>query len=399
MAPEQIEGRDADTRSDIFAFGCVLYEMLTGHKAFAGKSEASLIGAIMHASPPSVSAALPVSPPELDRLVQTCLAKDPEDRWQDLRDPLRELKWISTAGLAPRLTASGSAKGAAGRSRAIAAPPASWLLRWRPARILITRSRATPDAPAWAEWSDNAHDRQSGRHRAAERTRWHESARRLSRRSNGRLGQSRTRRLAYLDSQTRREDATRVTRDERRELSLLVARQPLARVLRSGHVETDERRRRLRAEPCRDSARSARRHMECAGCDRLLDSLWALPDARRRRSVDPGRRARSIAAGELAAIPAIPARWPSFSLCRAKRTAGAERRLCRQSRRQAGAPVSDTVQRDLRAARLSAVRQRSDARRAAVRSSDARRRRRNNRCRAERGRQFDHGGRFHVGVH
>jgi hypothetical protein len=150
MAPEQIEGRDADTRSDIFAFGCVLYEMLTGHKAFAGKSEASLIGAIMHASPPSVSAAVPVSPPELDRLVQTCLAKDPEDRWQDLRDPLRELKWIRTAGLAPRVTASGSAKGAAGRSRAIAASAGVVALAVVAGAFLITRSRATTDAPAWA---------------------------------------------------------------------------------------------------------------------------------------------------------------------------------------------------------------------------------------------------------
>jgi eukaryotic-like serine/threonine-protein kinase len=150
MAPEQIEGRDADTRSDIFAFGCVLYEMLTGHRAFAGKSEASLIGAIMHASPPSVSAAVPVSPPELDRLVQTCLAKDPEDRWQDLRDPLRELKWIRTAGLAPRVTASGSAKGAAGRSRAIAASAGVVALAVVAGAFLITRSRATTDVPAWA---------------------------------------------------------------------------------------------------------------------------------------------------------------------------------------------------------------------------------------------------------
>jgi len=150
MAPEQIEGRDADTRSDIFAFGCVLYEMLTGQKAFSGKSEASLIGAIMHASPPSVSAAVPVSPPELDRLVQTCLAKDPEDRWQDLRDPLRELKWIRTSGLAPRVTASGSAKAVAVGSRAIAVSAGVVALAIVVGAWLITRSRAATDAPVWA---------------------------------------------------------------------------------------------------------------------------------------------------------------------------------------------------------------------------------------------------------
>jgi eukaryotic-like serine/threonine-protein kinase len=151
MAPEQIEGRDADTRSDIFAFGCVLYEMLTGHRAFAGKSEASLIGAIMHASPPSVSAAVPVSPPELDRLVQTCLAKDPEDRWQDLRDPLRELKWIQTARLAPRVTATGSFKGAGVRSRTIVAIAGVVALAIGVGGFLVTRSRVTPAVPAWAD--------------------------------------------------------------------------------------------------------------------------------------------------------------------------------------------------------------------------------------------------------
>jgi Tol biopolymer transport system component len=150
MAPEQIEGRDADTRSDIFAFGCVLYEMLTGQKAFSGKSEASLIGAIMHANPPSVSAAVPVSPPELDRLVQTCLAKDPEGRWQDLRDPLRELKWIRTSGLAPRVTASGSAKAVAVGSRAIAVSAGVVALAIVVGAWLITRSRAATDAPVWA---------------------------------------------------------------------------------------------------------------------------------------------------------------------------------------------------------------------------------------------------------
>jgi Tol biopolymer transport system component len=92
MAPEQLEGRDADARSDIFAFGAVLYEMVTGRRAFAGKTQASVIAAILAADPP------PVSPPAMDHLVKTCLAKDPEDRRQTMHDVKLELKWIAEGG-------------------------------------------------------------------------------------------------------------------------------------------------------------------------------------------------------------------------------------------------------------------------------------------------------------
>ena len=94
MAPEQLEGKDADPRTDVFAFGAVVYEMLTGKKAFEGKSQASLIGAIMHAEPAAISSSLPLTPPALDRLVKTCLAKEPDDRWQSARDLRRELQWV-----------------------------------------------------------------------------------------------------------------------------------------------------------------------------------------------------------------------------------------------------------------------------------------------------------------
>ncbi len=97
MAPEQLEGVDADARTDIFAFGAVLYEMLTGQKAFTGKSQASLIGAIMHAEPRPVSTLQPLTPPALDRIVQKCLAKDPDERWQSAKDLHDELKWISSS--------------------------------------------------------------------------------------------------------------------------------------------------------------------------------------------------------------------------------------------------------------------------------------------------------------
>jgi Tol biopolymer transport system component len=94
MAPEQLEGKDADARTDIFALAAVLYEMATGKKAFSGASQASLITAIMSSEPPSISAFQPMTPPALDRVVRTCLAKDPEDRWQSAHDVASELKWI-----------------------------------------------------------------------------------------------------------------------------------------------------------------------------------------------------------------------------------------------------------------------------------------------------------------
>jgi eukaryotic-like serine/threonine-protein kinase len=95
MAPEQLEGKEADARTDIFAFGAVLYEMATGRKAFSGASQASLISSIMKEDPAPISAIQPMTPPALDRFVKTCLAKDPEDRWQNAADIARELKWIS----------------------------------------------------------------------------------------------------------------------------------------------------------------------------------------------------------------------------------------------------------------------------------------------------------------
>ena len=98
MAPEQIEGAEADARTDLFAFGTVLYEMATGKKAFSGRSQASLLAAILKEEPRPISEAQPMSPPALDRVVRRCLAKDPDDRWQSARDVVHELEWIRDAG-------------------------------------------------------------------------------------------------------------------------------------------------------------------------------------------------------------------------------------------------------------------------------------------------------------
>jgi eukaryotic-like serine/threonine-protein kinase len=98
MAPEQLEGKEADARTDIFAFGAVLYEMATGRKAFSGTSQASLISAIMKEEPTPIATLQPMTPPALERVVRTCLAKDPEDRWQSAHDIKSELSWIAQAG-------------------------------------------------------------------------------------------------------------------------------------------------------------------------------------------------------------------------------------------------------------------------------------------------------------
>jgi hypothetical protein len=98
MAPEQVEGEEVDARADIFAFGAVVYEMATGKKAFEGKSQTSLIAAILTQEPRPILEQQPLAPPALDRLVRTCLAKDPEGRFQNAHDLKLQLEWFRDAG-------------------------------------------------------------------------------------------------------------------------------------------------------------------------------------------------------------------------------------------------------------------------------------------------------------
>jgi Tol biopolymer transport system component len=98
MSPEQVEGREADARSDIFALGAVLYEMATGKRAFEGKSQISVASAILEKEPEPISRLQPMTPPALEHVVQTCLAKDPEERFQTAHDVRLQLKWISEGG-------------------------------------------------------------------------------------------------------------------------------------------------------------------------------------------------------------------------------------------------------------------------------------------------------------
>jgi len=143
MAPEQIEGDLADPRTDIWAFGCVLYEMVTAKRAFDGKSQASLIASILEKHPTPMAELQPMTPPALGRIVRTCLAKNPDDRFQTAHDLALQLDWIEEGGSALGLPAPVIAH----RKRrerlvfagiaavlAIAAATAAWVLKPAPVK-------------------------------------------------------------------------------------------------------------------------------------------------------------------------------------------------------------------------------------------------------------------------
>jgi Tol biopolymer transport system component len=123
MAPEQVEGKEADARTDIFAFGVVVYEMATGKRAFEGKSRASLMAKILETDPPPMSSLQAMTPPALDRLVKRCLAKEPDRRWQTASDLCEELKWIAEQGQDAQ-TATAASGAAARRVQG----PLAWLV-------------------------------------------------------------------------------------------------------------------------------------------------------------------------------------------------------------------------------------------------------------------------------
>jgi eukaryotic-like serine/threonine-protein kinase len=98
MSPEQVEGKEVDARSDIFSLGAVLYEMVTGGRAFQGQSDFSVASAILVKDPKPISAVQPLTPPALERTIRVCLAKDPDARWQSAGDLCKELRWIAEGG-------------------------------------------------------------------------------------------------------------------------------------------------------------------------------------------------------------------------------------------------------------------------------------------------------------
>ncbi len=109
MAPEGLQGVEADARSDLFSFGCVLYEMITGRRAFEGKSQLSVFTAILEKDPEPISASQPMAPPMLDQVVGACLAKDPADRFQSAHDVAMGLRWVALASSAPAEVESAAA--------------------------------------------------------------------------------------------------------------------------------------------------------------------------------------------------------------------------------------------------------------------------------------------------
>ena len=122
MAPEQLEGKEADPRTDIFSFGATLYEMLTGRRAFSGESQASLIASIIREDQRPLGKVVPEASPALERLVQRCLAKRPEERWQSIGDVALELRWIEQTGgdRLPESTASRGLAASAGMAWGVA---------------------------------------------------------------------------------------------------------------------------------------------------------------------------------------------------------------------------------------------------------------------------------------
>ena len=144
MAPEQVEGKAADSRSDIFALGVVLYEMATGRKAFAGGSRAAIAAAILGSEPPSIGSVRPPGSAALERLVRTCMAKDPEQRWQTAHDIGLQLAAIGES------IPDGVPAADAGRARASTVVPVGGVRRCRDRRGCGARRPASPGRRAGA---------------------------------------------------------------------------------------------------------------------------------------------------------------------------------------------------------------------------------------------------------
>jgi serine/threonine protein kinase len=154
MAPEQLEGRPVDHRADLFAFGALLYEMITGQRAFAGKSQASVIAAILTSEPRPASELVPALPPALDRVIKSCLAKEPDERWHSAGDLARELRWIGEgkASPAPVAAAKNGMKGrelvAWGLAGILLATAVIVALRPRPGTAVVKRTTKFSVTPA-----------------------------------------------------------------------------------------------------------------------------------------------------------------------------------------------------------------------------------------------------------
>ncbi len=150
MAPEQVEGKEADARSDIFALGAVLYEMATGKRAFEGKTVASAMAAVLERDPAPISSLQPMAPAALDRLVKTCLEKDPDERWQTAHDVKLQLRQIAEKGPQPGVASTSSIEAhgsAGGKDKRRYLRWAAWHWRSLPRRLADILAQRSPPAP------------------------------------------------------------------------------------------------------------------------------------------------------------------------------------------------------------------------------------------------------------
>jgi len=147
MSPEQIEGKEADARSDIFAFGAVLYEMVAGKRPFAGKSQISLASSILESEPEPVGKLKPTTPPAFEHVVTTCLQKNPDERYQSAQDIKLELQWIAADRTSPAV--AGATAVAAPRSR----ERIGWVAALVAAIVLTAAAAAIFFHPAQSEHS------------------------------------------------------------------------------------------------------------------------------------------------------------------------------------------------------------------------------------------------------
>jgi hypothetical protein len=162
MAPEVLHGHEADARSDLFSFGCVLYEMVTGRRAFTGKSQLSVLTAILEKDPEPVSTIQPATPPALDHAIRMCLEKDPEGRFQGAHDLRLQLAWIASTGSQAGISAVGAKRrawspiylGAAALAILLAAAALIWL-RPEPARRVMRSTLLPPEGTHFASMYRN----------------------------------------------------------------------------------------------------------------------------------------------------------------------------------------------------------------------------------------------------
>ncbi len=144
MAPEQLESKEVDARTDIFAFGTVVYEMATRKRAFEGKSQASVISSIMSSDPVPMASLQPMMPPALDRVVKKCLAKESEKRWQAASDVCDELKWIAEGGSQVTPTSASTLKGVRARRRGALLWSVAFLLLAAVISVAIWNRKSSP---------------------------------------------------------------------------------------------------------------------------------------------------------------------------------------------------------------------------------------------------------------